>query len=439
MTLPYLPGWGDVLQQTLPQIGQGLTDILNPRNKEQAAARQGIATGQIDPQTLANMPPELLQNVLGKGPLAQQIGAIGPDPNRQLKTEVARAGLEAIRDPSQRQDIAGVQLGIGTQAQRRREASELRVAEGTEAARTRIPQQQAEQNQIVLDNLSQEQARKAQALQSLPLLQNMDLNKIAYKISAGMTLTPEEKLATDAAYADPITKAKLDDYLASQRELGRIGAQMKLHMLERQAPQLKAATLGYLQDNINSLGNRWIQSAKLANADQTTIMQLQAQAKSKDQAIATEAKNQLNAINAAKKESGQLQSQMKQAQASYDEVLRGVLGSMGITVPEMPKVSPIKAEEAIARIESGGASVGDLFTWEATGEISEQEANKARAYFAGNKSTGPVDLGKQVPEQNWLGGLFKGIGERTEKIISNPNRTAERIGASIFGGPSQQR
>lgn len=128
MTIPYLPGWGDILKQNLPQIAGALDPIINPNRASELALKEAIMknpelVGHL--ATLNKDNPGALQGVFG--PNTQGfIDSLQETPTAQLertKTQAA-AGVAANRP----EDVGAAGLGIENPTQKKQR--ELDIQQG---------------------------------------------------------------------------------------------------------------------------------------------------------------------------------------------------------------------------------------------------------------------------------------------------------------------
>lgn len=112
MTLPYIPGWGDMLKQNLPQLGSAIQDIITPDKKFQVALRQELAKnpeliGKM--ATIAKDNPEGLNSVFGEN-VAGFFSQLNETPQAQLQRQIA--GQASTVAGERGSDVGAAALGI---------------------------------------------------------------------------------------------------------------------------------------------------------------------------------------------------------------------------------------------------------------------------------------------------------------------------------------
>jgi hypothetical protein len=212
MTLPYLPGWGDSIQQNLPQIGSNIAHIVNPnidiinKLKENPDMLQKLADMEAsNPGTMQR---------LGMGNLSGLVKGVSESSQQQRTDAVNTAERDVATAPATRTDVGRVGLKLPTADEARIQGANAKVAEGTVKSRTHISENEAAQGDI--QNSLLEIHRKMQdmdlrdqeaALRKYPELGNVDLKELARKSFYGEAIDP---ILAGRIQKNPAMKAQLD-------------------------------------------------------------------------------------------------------------------------------------------------------------------------------------------------------------------------------------
>lgn len=131
MTIPYIPGFGDIIAAGAPRFGRAIRDIIDPNFELVQNMKAVIARNPELLNALASVSatsPGVLESVFGKDVFNRLgLGALQEDPQSALARNIASAGLALPQ--SDISDAARVKVGLPTQTESAITKNRLRLSD----------------------------------------------------------------------------------------------------------------------------------------------------------------------------------------------------------------------------------------------------------------------------------------------------------------------
>jgi hypothetical protein len=181
MTIPRLDGWWDEIKAPVDQI----KEVLNKNRDRQNAVQEGILSGKINPQALANMAahaPDLFKR-LGLGQMGNDITAMGESSASKKDRIMDDATLEGLKDPKTRGEAVSKVLGTKTEGERKIE--EQTIKSNDQALEMGGQQVNAGKQKALMDaiKLRETQDEEAKRTRLKPVVESLRSRKVEKDVS----------------------------------------------------------------------------------------------------------------------------------------------------------------------------------------------------------------------------------------------------------------
>lgn len=248
MTLPYLPGWGDTLAQTLPQIGKSLSQLANPNQDVQRALQMAIAQNPGIAQQLGNLDPSVMQGIFGRGKTTDAITSMGVDPGEQVRRQTAQLTQDTLKNPDVAADVGLLNTVGQTGAARTIDQSRAKVASATADSQIRSADVNLERDELALIKDHQEAqlfsknfANQIRNLEAADSVTGQDIRTQAINVAAGRPASPELQRAIQA---DPALASLFEETVVGLRKEIEQSYRMSFEQFRQRDPAVKS---GFLQ------------------------------------------------------------------------------------------------------------------------------------------------------------------------------------------------
>lgn len=184
MTIPYLPGWGDSLAQSLPQLGSGIAHIVNPQMDQQMALKAAIMK---DPSILRQYAsierdnPGTLKSLGFGDNFSNAIGSIQATPEEALKEKETEATNTALSSPEGKRAYGHKAAYGETESETASRTAEADLAKSQKVA-TDLG---AKVTQVNLDELDRKNKVISDVFKKIPDISHVDISKLASDASFG--------------------------------------------------------------------------------------------------------------------------------------------------------------------------------------------------------------------------------------------------------------
>lgn len=329
MTLPYLKGWGDTLAETLPQIGNSVSHIVNPNIDFQNMFKAAIAKDPTLLQQIANNPglAQALQQS-GLGNIGQQTQGLGVDPS----VAAQRGILQAQNQVSQGTIQPKIQQA---QNDASLSGSQARVAQATEQSTidsaknaASLTGAQAKLTGTKADEAERDFKLAGDTLSKIPTLAGIDIGQLGNALARGDKNISAELMSRIGMDAGATEALKLFTQAAINRADN--AASMTIAELRKKDPGFQLAALTGLEKQIDDITNQIKAANNTVNSTKPKDLGLiRIQARSKDPDVAGPAIQTLKQYDEALKvvndhAPGSLAAQWTEANAKRSIILGGL-------------------------------------------------------------------------------------------------------------------